>query len=168
MVFPIGVWPAASADLDAVMRLLHGAQDRQRARGLPVWSDFDPAGIAADISRGDVYLAKTHGRPQATVTLVESDETSIWRADEGRALYLHRLASDAPGAGALLIRWARCLAGWRCKNRVRLETWQENRALRDYYERQGFRHVRDQYFAPDSPLPADYRGTVKTLYQIEL
>ena len=41
-------------------------------------------------------------------------------------------------------------------------------AERDYYERQGFRHVRDQYFAPDSPLPADYRGTHKSLYQLEL
>lgn len=109
------------------MRLLRGAQDRQRARGLPAWRDFDPAAIAADISRGDVYLAKAQGRAEGTVTLVERDETSIWSADEGRALYLHRLASAAPGAGALLIRWARSLAAWRCKNRVRLETWQENR-----------------------------------------
>jgi len=40
--------------------------------------------------------------------------------------------------------------------------------MRDYYEREGFRHVRDEYYAPDSPLPADYRGTHKSLYQLDL
>ena len=115
-----------------------------------------------------LYLAKARGEAHATVTLAEKDDPLIWGEDEGNALYLHRLASARSGAGTILVRWARVLATWRCKRWLRLETWHENRALRDYYERQGFRHVRDQFFPPDSPLPADYRGTRKSLYQIEL
>ena len=38
---------------------------------------------------------------------------------------------------------------------LRLDTWDGSRKMRDYYGRQGF--VRDQYFHPDRPLPADYR-----------
>jgi len=164
----MGVWPATGADFEAVMALLHAAQDWQRARGLPVWQPFDPVAIAASISSAEVYVARTQDRVQATVTLVEGNEPLVWGDDGGCGLYIHRLASSRHGAGAILIQWARVVAAWRCKRWLRLETWQENRALRDYYERQGFRHVRDAVFAPDSPLPADYRGTRKSLYQIEL
>ena len=110
---------------------------------------------------------KARDAVHGTVTLFDTDQM-VWGDDGGCGLYIHRLASSRHGAGAILIQWARVVAAWRCKRWLRLETWQENRALRDYYERQGFRHVRDAVFAPDSPLPADYRGTRKSLYQIEL
>jgi GNAT superfamily N-acetyltransferase len=166
----MGVWPATSADCDAVMHLLREARDWQRTRGVPVWHEFDAARIAADISGGEVYVAKAQGLVHGTVTLVE-DDPIVW-ADRASALYLHRLASARRtaegGVGALLVRWARTVAVWRCKRWLRLETWEENVAMRAYYERQGFRHVRNQFFPPDSPAPADYRGTVKSLYQIQL
>jgi hypothetical protein len=155
------------ADLNAVMALLQGARAWQRSRGLPVWSEFDRDEIAADISAGRVHLAKEQGTLRGAVTLVESDALVLgW--DERAALYLHRLVSSRRGAGALLIGWARIVAQWRGVRWLRLETWNENRALRGYYESQGFRHVRDQAFPPDDALPADYRGTTKSLYQIEL
>lgn len=167
----MGVWPAAAADLDAVMQLLGEARDWQRTRGVDVWREFDLARIAVDISGGLVHVAKERDAVRGAVTLVESDAL-VWGPDEGRALYLHRLVSSRQaagrGAGALLIRWARFVAMWRCKKWLRLETWNENRAMRAYYEKQGFRHVEDRFFPPDSPLPADYRGTTKSLYQIDL
>lgn len=167
----MGVWPAVGADLDTVMHLLQAARDWQQARGADVWSEFPRAPVAADISAGCVHLAKEGDTVCGAVTLVESDPL-VWGPDDRKALYLHRLVSSrhaaGRGAGALLIRWARVVATWRCKRWLRLETWNENRALRGYYESQGFRHVRDQRFAPDSPAPADYRGTTKSFYQIEL
>jgi GNAT superfamily N-acetyltransferase len=167
MVALMGVWPAVAADLDAVMELLREAREWQRERGVPVWSEFDRAQVAADVVASQVYAAKQGGAILGAVTLVES-EPLVWGADGGAALYLHRLASSRRGAGALLIRWSRVVALWRCKRWLRLETWNENRALRGYYESQGFRHVKDQRFPFDSALPADYRGTTKSLYQIEL
>jgi GNAT superfamily N-acetyltransferase len=167
----MGVWPAVGADLDAVFRLLQDARDWQKARGGDAWREFDRSQIATDIAAGCVHLAKEQGTVRGAVTLVESDPL-VWGPDGRNALYLHRLVSSRQaagrGAGALLIRWARTVAVWRCKKWLRLETWNENRALRGYYENQGFHHVRDQWFAPDSSLPADYRGTTKSLYQIEL
>jgi acetyltransferase (GNAT) family protein len=166
----MGVWPATKADCDAVIELLRDARAWQQARGVPVWHEFDAARIAADISSGEVYVAKAQGLVHGTVTLVENDPV-VW-ADQAPALYLHRLASARRSAelraGALLIRWARTVAVWRCKRWLRLETWEENAAMRAYYERQGFRRVRNRFFPQDSPVPADYRGTVKSLYQIQL
>lgn len=167
----MGIWPAGAAELDAVMQLLGEARDWQRARGVDVWSEFDRACIAQDISGGLVHVAKKQGAVWGAVTLVESDSL-VWGSDGGRALYLHRLVSSRQaagrGSGALLIRWARVVAAWRCKKWLRLETWSENRAIYDYYQKQGFRHVTDRFFPLDSPLPADYRGTTKSLFQIDL
>lgn len=167
----MGVWPALGPDLDAVMDLLREAREWQQARGVDVWREVDRTQIAADISESRVHLAKEQGAVRGAVTLIESD-AMVWGPDERDALYIHRLVSSRQpagrGAGALLIRWARLVAGWRCKRWLRLETWNDNRAMRAYYERQGFRHVRDQWFPLDSPAPADYRGTTKSLYQIEL
>lgn len=175
MVRAVGVWPAAAADLDVVMELLREARDWQRARGVDVWREFDRGQISADICAGRVYIAKERateqGAVRGAVTLVESDPL-VWGPDDGEALYVHRLVSSRQaagrGTGAMLIRWARFVAAWRCKRWLRLETWNENRAMRGYYENQGFRHVRDQWYPFDSSLPADYRGTTKSLYQIEL
>jgi hypothetical protein len=40
--------------------------------------------------------------------------------------------------------------------------------MREFYERHGFKHVRDRFFAPGSGLPADYLGTCKSLYQLDI
>jgi GNAT superfamily N-acetyltransferase len=72
------------------------------------------------------------------------------------------------GIGARLIRWAGSAARRRGKKWLRLDTWNGNRKMREYYERQGFRHVRDEFFALDSPMADDYRGTFKSLYQLEV
>jgi hypothetical protein len=80
----MGVWPATKADCDAVIGLLRDARAWQRARGVPVWREFDAARIAADICSGEVYVAKAQGLVHGTVTLVESDPI-VW-ADQAPAL----------------------------------------------------------------------------------
>ena len=163
------VVPAGSSDLDAVMHLLSEARRWQRDRGFDVWTEFDPDRIAGDIAAGKVYIARIAAAIRATVTLADSDPL-VWGADGGEALYVHKLASSrsSTGAGALLIEWARGEARRRGRKCIRLDTWNENPGMRAYYEKQGFRHVRDAFFPLDSPLPADYRGTFKSLYQLDL
>ncbi len=149
---------AARADLDAVMDLLREARGWHQEQGVEAWREFDLARIAADIDAGRVYMAHGTAGVCGTVT--------------GDAIYVHKLAVSRSlagrGIGTEVLRWARDAARQKGRRWLRLDTWDGNRKMRDYYERQGFRHVRDQYFAPDSPLPADYRGTHKSLYQLEL
>ncbi|HEY3075262.1 MAG TPA: GNAT family N-acetyltransferase [Burkholderiales bacterium] len=163
--------PARPAELEAVMGLLREARSWHQKQGVDMWREFDSARIAADIDAGRVYLARAGDEACGTVTLVESDGL-VWGEERGDELYVHKLAVArhlaGRGIGAEMLRWTQRLARERGKRRLRLDTWDGNRKMRAYYERQGFRHVRDQYFAPDSPLPADYRGTHKSLYQLDL
>ena len=163
---------ADAADIGSVMQLLTDSRDWQAEQGFEAWSQFDRAQIERDILAGQVYLGIVGSSARGTMTLVDGDALA-WGADErGDALYLHRLASartgPRQGVGAQLIRWARAEAARRGRKWLRLETWDTNTRMRGYYEQQGFRHVRDQYFPPDSPLPDDYRGTRKSLYQLEV
>jgi ribosomal protein S18 acetylase RimI-like enzyme len=167
----LAIAAAARADLDAVMDLLREARGWHQQQGVEAWREFDVARIAADIDAGRVYVARSTADVCGTVTLMESD-AQVWAEEQGDAIYVHKLAVSrnlaGRGIGTEVLRWARGAARQKGKRWLRLDTWDGNRKMRDYYERQGFRHVRDQYFAPDSPLPADYRGTHKSLYQLEL
>jgi GNAT superfamily N-acetyltransferase len=162
---------AYESDLGAILQLLAEARAWQRSEGVDIWSEFDREQIAADVRAGRVFVARSDASILGTVTLLETD-SRVWDADEGAALYVHKLASSRSsagrGVGARLLQWAQEFARRLGKRRLRLDTWDGNRKMRAYYERQGFRHVRDAYFAPDSPLPADYRGTHKSLYQLDL
>jgi GNAT superfamily N-acetyltransferase len=162
---------ARPADLEAVMGLLREARSWHQKEGVDMWREFDSARIAAEIDAGRVYVARAGSDVCGTITLVESDEL-VWGEERGDELYVHKLAvarrHAGLGIGAEILRWAQHLARERGKRRLRLDTWDGNRKMREYYERQGFRHVRDQFYPADSPLPADYRGTHKSLYQLEL
>ena len=161
---------ANRGDTDSVMQLLSDARRWHIDQEVDVWSEFDRALIERDVLAGRVYLAMDGASACGTVTLVEADPL-VWGPDEkGDALYIHKLASSrAPcgrGIGAGLIQWARTVARQRRRKWLRLDTWNTNRKMREYYEKQGFRHVRDEFFPLVSPLPADYRGTYKSLYQL--
>jgi GNAT superfamily N-acetyltransferase len=168
---PLSIAAAGRADLEAVMDLLREARRWHEAQGVDMWREFDTARIAADIDAARVYVARAGNAVCGTITLVETDGL-VWGEERGDELYVHKLAvardHAGRGIGAQILRWARGYARDRGKHRLRLDTWDGNRKMRDYYEREGFRHVRDQYFAPDSALPADYRGTHKSLYQLDL
>jgi GNAT superfamily N-acetyltransferase len=168
---PLQVVRASEVDLDAVMQLFSDARAWHRQKGVDIWSEFDRNQIAADIRAGRVFVARSDQSIVGTVTLVESDPL-VWDADRREALYIHKLASSrspaGQGVGARLLQWVQGYARKLGKECVRLDTWNNNPGMRRYYEGHGFRHVKDKFFPLDSPLPADYRGTFKSLYELEL
>lgn len=171
-VAQVKISPATKDDLGAVLRLLSDARQWHQDQGVDVWQAFDPGQIGKDISAQRVFVAKIAGSTCGTITLVESDPLVWGRDEQDDAIYIHKLAASRTmvgmAIGARLIRWARSTARRRGRKWLRLDTWNGNRKMREYYERQGFRHVRDEFFALDSPMADDYRGTFKSLYQLEV
>ena len=167
----VSLRPACAADLPALMALFRDARAWHVAKGVDVWSTFDPALIARDVAQRRIHVAHCEGAVCGTVTLLDSDPL-VWGAEDKDALYVHRFATArslaGKGIGAQILRWATEFARARGKRFLRLETWDGNPGMRRYYEQHGFRHVQDRYFPLDSPLPADYRGTHKSLYELGL
>lgn len=143
---------AATADAPAVLAVLDEAAGRLAARGVVQWPPaFRREWIEPALGSGHVWLAEAGGEVVATLTLQWEDP--LW-VDDGRAGYLHRFAVRRVGAGwgARLLRWSATAVRERGRDRLRLDCGADNPALRAYYERAGFRHVRDVELPPEAAL----------------
>ena len=95
--------------------------------------------IAADISRGEVYLARCERRAVGTFTLQWSDAL-FWPGAKAEADYIHRIAvrREAHGLGLALLKMAERVTAASGRELLRLDCFSGNDALCDYYERAGF------------------------------
>ncbi len=131
---------AGPADLDDVLDILNETARWLTSRGINQWVDGFPRRlIAADISRGQVYLARRERRAVGTFTLLWSDEL-FWPGATREAGYIHRLAvrREARGLGLELLKMAERVTVARGRKLLRLDCFSGNDALCGYYERAGF------------------------------
>ena len=139
-VGPVDIALAGSADLDDVLEVLNEAARWLTSRGINQWVDGFPGQlIAADISRGEVYLARRERRAVGTFTLQWSDEL-FWPGAVGEAGYIHRIAvrREARGLGVELLQMAERVTAASGRKLLRLDCFAGNDALCAYYERAGF------------------------------
>ena len=137
---PVDIALAAPADLDDVLDILNETAQWLTSRGINQWVDGFPRElIAADISRGEVYLARRERRAVGTFTLQWSDEL-FWPAATRAAGYLHRIAvrREARGLGVELLKRAERVTAASGRKLLRLDCFAANDALCAYYERAGF------------------------------
>jgi ribosomal protein S18 acetylase RimI-like enzyme len=146
--------PAEPDDLDTVDGLRVEATEWLASKGLDQWQPDQArfptrAGIAAAIARRVCYLAyDQHGTLVGTITVDGRADPEFWtQAEQDEpALYIHRMIVSRQAAGAglggRLLDWAADVARRTGRHWVRLDAWKNNPALRRYYERHGFEHVR--------------------------
>jgi GNAT superfamily N-acetyltransferase len=139
-VGPVDIALAGSADLDDVLEVLNETARWLTSRGINQWVDGFPRQlIAADISRGEVYLARRERRAVGTFTLQWSDEL-FWPGATGASGYIHRIAvrREARGLGVELLQMAERVTASSGRKSLRLDCFAGNDALCGYYERAGF------------------------------
>jgi ribosomal protein S18 acetylase RimI-like enzyme len=112
-----------------------------------------------------VYLACLDQEPAGVFVLRWSDER-VWGPDDSAGGYVHRLAVRSAlagrGLGRQLLATAAMTAIAHHRTWLRLDCDRSNQALRAYYERLGFVHVRDCERLPRTTRP----GTrAASLYQ---
>ncbi len=134
-------------DATAVRALVEQAAEHLTARGIVQWKPGAlPELVIRDaIARGELWVVRgdcdRDAGLAAALTLQDAD-AEIWGADDGSALYLHRLvvarAHAGTGLGRRLLDWA-CDRGRELERRsLRLDCVASNGFLRSYYGAAGF------------------------------
>jgi ribosomal protein S18 acetylase RimI-like enzyme len=141
-VSELDVRRAGPADVDEVVAMLSEAARWLLSRGIQQWPDpFPRERVERLVRRGDFYVALLDGEPVATLALQWADP-AFWGDQPDDAGYVHGLAvrrtHGGRGLGAMLLDWAEAEVGARGREFLRLDCLAENRALRRYYEEQGF------------------------------
>lgn len=143
----LSIRPASSGEEETVLDLLSEAAVWLRRRGINQWPERFPAdSVRAQIAAREALLIEDDRGPVATLAVAEED-AELWGVQPEPAFYISRLAVARRASGAHLgyriIDWVGAQADQRGWRYVRLATAKDNPALRQYYERAGFRHVAD-------------------------
>ena len=115
--------------------------------GFPEWpTPFPVDELAANIERGELYLAELVGEIVGTFTLLWEDPT-FWGKQPPVAVYVHKLAIRrrfaGRGLGAALVDWVGEQAAAAGRKFIRLDCLRADAGIRAYYERLGFEHRGD-------------------------
>lgn len=138
---------ATAADVPAAQSLIEGARQWLRSQGTDQWQDPVPdAVLVRDAEQGSLFVVRQDEVVMAMVTVSDSD-SETWGVESSPAVYVHRLAVTQTHRGSRLgqrlLAWVEERAVDRGVGFVRLDCATDNPGLRRFYERQGFRHVRD-------------------------
>jgi ribosomal protein S18 acetylase RimI-like enzyme len=140
---------AQQGDLDRVLEILEEASRWLSSKGLETQWLPSPAfrqTVKDNIGRGDVYVVKDVQGTFGTITLQWSDK-KFWGDLPLDAGYVHKLAIKRSYGGKRfglrLLAWAEAKARAEGKRYLRLDCLASNKAIRDYYEKAGFAHVKD-------------------------
>jgi ribosomal protein S18 acetylase RimI-like enzyme len=139
---------AAEADVAPLLELLGAGARYAQSHGVDMWPErFADELLAADIERGELYVAHDSGVLVATFTHTYADPP-VWGDDDRRASYVHRLAVSperrGTGLGVELLARVGQIGLRRGRGLLRLDTLSENARLRAWYEALGFAHIRDR------------------------
>ena len=132
---------AVSADLDDVLDILLESARWLASRGINQWpaDGFPRELIDRQISRGEVYVARSEARAVGTFTLQWTDD-QFWPGATAAAGYIHRIAvrREARGLGVDLLKFAERVTAATGRKLLRFDCFAGNRELCGYYERAGF------------------------------
>ncbi len=160
------------ADLEFVYSLFDHSISYQEKKGAPVWRGYDKGALVKDIRDGHQYKIVIQSQIAIVFSVCYADAV-IWREMEtGTSVYLHRIVVNPAFKGQKLfgkiLGWTLEHARQRGLATVRMDTWDNNPSLIDYYKSFGFTFI-GSYVTPNSPkLPAHNRNLPIVLLEIKL
>lgn len=138
-------------EIGLFVSILNEAADCLQKQGREMWT---PEQLTAErLLKGnsihEMYLGFVNGKPAATMILQETDPI-MWPEESNfpDSLYLHKLsvrrAEAKTGCSAMMIEWAKEEVGRRGKTFLRLDCAADRTKLGSFYEKHGFRKVREK------------------------
>ncbi len=145
MYLPGAIGPAREEDIPAIMDLLQRRIDWMDEKGLYQWNKtgyltcYPPEHFRRLIREEVVLAAREADRLTGIMALLSRDPR--WpNGDDGKAFYVHHLATDpaCPGLGKEMLSYAESYARRHGKPFLRLDSQKVNDALSRYYEVLGY------------------------------
>ena len=139
-------------DFELIFEILHENAKWLEKRNIVQWPldwlDSKRGGIKTSVEHGHFYTleieAETHNEVAAIVELKSSPE-DIWKSDDAKVLYIHKLAIrrkyENQGLGRQVLRLIKERAIKSNMKYLRLDCVAHNLALRQYYEANGFKLI---------------------------
>jgi GNAT superfamily N-acetyltransferase len=161
------------ADLPKIFELFEQSIKYQEQHGYPVWKNYDKNAIINDIETKNQYKVAINSKTAIVFSVCYTDKI-IWRHHEnGDSIYLHRIVVNPAFKGqklfGIILEWVTTLCQGKGIKNIRMDTWQANPTIVNYYQGFGF-HFVENFTTPDSTdLPVHNRNLALTLleYKIE-
>lgn len=162
MIPPVQTVPTTADDLPFIYSLFDLSIEYQEKKGFPVWRGYDKNALINDMRNGNQYKIVVDNVIAMAFSVCYTDAV-IWREREnGTSVYLHRIVVNPAFKGqklfGRLLRWITDHARSKGLSTVRMDTWDNNPTLTDYYGTFGFRLI-ERLTLPDVPeLPVHNRN----------
>jgi ribosomal protein S18 acetylase RimI-like enzyme len=159
-------------DLPQIFELFEHSIQYQEKKGYPVWRNYDKQAIVKDIEIGNQYKVIVDSTI-AIVFSVRYTDKIIWRdLDTGNSIYLHRIVVNPKCKGKRLfgtiLNWAIEHAKQKGLSSIRMDTWEANPTIIEYYKSFGFTFI-ENFTTPDNEeLPVHNRNLALTLLEYKL
>jgi ribosomal protein S18 acetylase RimI-like enzyme len=136
-------------DAEALAEILTLAVQYKLDHGDKAWgtTPYTPKELRERIAKGNTYAAWLDGALVATFMLLWEDEM-MWGEQPPVAAYVHQLAVNdgyhGQGIGEQLMSWAGQQTAKRGRRLLRIDFPPHNAGLKDYYEKLGFKFVKNR------------------------
>ena len=159
-------------DLEFIYKLFDQSIEYQESKGFPAWRGYDKETLISDVKKGEQYKIVIDAQIAIAFSVCYSDAI-IWREmEKGSSIYLHRIVVNSAFKGQKLfgkiMEWSLDHARRKKLSSLRMDTWDNNPSLIDYYKSFGFTFI-ESYVTPDSPeLPVHNRKLPIVLLEIRV
>lgn len=156
---------ASTADIPRIKELYDEAIAFQRREGHPYWKTLDLEVVAADIAAGSQYMLSVDHHTAGIFSFCPPSpmDEDLWQGMQPHAArYINRIIVGRRWQGlslfAPMLAWCERETLRLELDRLRLDTWADNRHLSDYYSRYGFVYQGERTTSDGPDLSPQYRG----------
>ena len=168
----ISIKPSTLNDLDFACALYKDAIDFQKRNGFPEYRWDDREAQKKYIENGCHYKLVNEKEILGVFNIQQTDPL-IWREmEKGDALYLHGVLIHTKFKGQRLLKyiidWTVDFAKSCEKKYVRLDTWDDNPSLINYYQKFDFEKIESFQIPNDDAIPLNCRGNKVMLMEYKI
>ncbi len=156
-------------DLEIIFKLFDSAIEYQKKKGYELWPVFSKELIEMEIKEKRHFKIIENNIIICIFSVMYNDPVIWGEKDNNDAIYLHRITINPFHKGKKIMRvikeWATGYAKQKNKKFIRMDTWGNNKTLRDYYISCGFNYIGQRHLTKTEGVPDHYGGNVLSLFE---